>query len=692
MADVPVTPELEERLQAVLDEQYQRAGATALDDNVSNERERAIDYYLGRVTNLGSPGVGRSKVISQDVSDVIDGLMPGLLEVVLGEPPVSFAPVGPDDDRMAEQETSAVEHVLHIQNAGFLAIHDAMKSGLMEKNGYVKVFTRRRSRIETETINNVTDEVIAALGDGEVTEKTAAGVDPMTGLPIYDVVIAREVKFDEVIVKAVPSEDVRVSPDCSGAIEDSRYVAHDVQMTADELRDLGVADDLIAELSAAAPEGDSPEKTARRGAASSTATAAASSREVGVYDITEHFVTVALNEGEASQKLIVHTQRGASRVLKVQIVEDHDFASWAPIRIPHRHAGRSVADKTVPYADIKTSLLRNLMDGFYHSVNPRPIIGDDIANAHTLDDYLMVQPGRPIRTAKTLPLPMYQPLPTMQHAGPILEMMDARQEYSTGFSRAGTSIDKNSFNSTATGAGILATAQQATQKLYARMFVENCLTRVYKLVHRHLRASSIQVLPIQVADQWQEVSPREWKERRHIRVNVNLGPSTKQQDQQAAVGLIQVASQVIQMQRGTNGPFLFPSNVHEILRNFLEAHGKKNFSRFIADPTQPMTPERAQQLGAQPQPAEPPEAPEVTAAKVQAQAFAEVEKMKAEIKAQTTIHVEQIKGQVDLAIERMKASMDQQIESVKALLGHRAALHEQATRPQPAQFPTGAAT
>lgn len=681
MAEIAITPEIEERLRTVLDEQYVRAGASATDDNISTERERAIDYYLGRVTNLPPPGVGRSKVISQDVSDVIDGLMPGLLEVVLGEPPVSFAPIGPDDDRMAQQETAAVEHVLHIQNAGFLAIHDAMKSGLMEKNGYVKVFTRRRSRVETETINNVTDEVIAALGEGEI-QKTQTGTDAM-GMPIYDVVITREVKFDEVVVRAVPSEDVRVSPDCAGAIEDSRYVAHDVQMTADELADLGVPEDTIAELSPAAPEGDSPEKAARRGTSASTPTATTAAREAGVFNITEHFVMVALEEGQLAQKLIVHTDRPGMKVLKVQVVEDHDFASWSPIRIPHRHAGRSVADKTVPYADIKTSLLRNLMDGFYHSVNPRPIIGDDIANAHTLDDYLMVQPGRPIRTAKTLPLPMYQPLPTMQHAGPILEMMDARQEYSTGFSRAGVSIDKNSFNSTATGADILNTAQQATQKLYARMFVETCLTRVYKLVHRHLRASSIQALPIQVEDQWQQVSPREWKERRHIRVNVNLGPSTKQQDQQAASGLIMVATQVIQLQKGVNGPFIYPANVHAILRNFLEAHGKKNFSRFIADPTQPMTPERAQQLGAQQQAAPPPEPPEVTAAKVQAEAFAQVERMKAELKMQTTLQVEQMKAQADIMIERMKAAMEQQIESMKAALDHRAKIHANETRPAP---------
>jgi hypothetical protein len=75
---------------------------------------------------------GRSRAVSTDVADTIEGLMPSLMDIFAGsDEVVRFEPVGPEDEAAAQQETDYVNHVFMQQNPGFTILYSFIKDALL---------------------------------------------------------------------------------------------------------------------------------------------------------------------------------------------------------------------------------------------------------------------------------------------------------------------------------------------------------------------------------------------------------------------------------------------------------------------------------------------------------------------------------------------------------------------------------
>src|SRR5215472_2739061 len=131
---------------------------------LSDERATALNYYMGDMSKDMPAPDGRSKAVSSDVADTIEGLMPQLMEIFAGgDEVVRFDPVGPNDTAAAEQETDYVNHVFMQQNPGFLILYSFIKDALLSKVGIVKVWWEEREEIERETYLDLTDDQFALL-------------------------------------------------------------------------------------------------------------------------------------------------------------------------------------------------------------------------------------------------------------------------------------------------------------------------------------------------------------------------------------------------------------------------------------------------------------------------------------------------------------------------------------------------
>ena len=132
--------------------------------DLKSEREKALDYYMGDMESDMPSVDGRSSAVSTDVSDTIDGMMPGLMDIFTGgDEVVKFNPVNADDVRAAEQETEYVSHVFMQKNPGFLVLYGFIKDALLPKVGIVKVWWEEREEEERETYYDLTDDQFALL-------------------------------------------------------------------------------------------------------------------------------------------------------------------------------------------------------------------------------------------------------------------------------------------------------------------------------------------------------------------------------------------------------------------------------------------------------------------------------------------------------------------------------------------------
>jgi len=131
---------------------------------LAEERADAMDYYLGDMSKDMPAQDGRSRAVSTDVADTIEGLMPSLMDIFAGsDEVVRFEPVGPEDEEAAQQETDYVNHVFMQQNPGFMALYSFIKDALLSKVGIVKVWWEETEQEERETYYDLTDDQFALL-------------------------------------------------------------------------------------------------------------------------------------------------------------------------------------------------------------------------------------------------------------------------------------------------------------------------------------------------------------------------------------------------------------------------------------------------------------------------------------------------------------------------------------------------
>lgn len=144
---------------------------------LSEARSDALDYYNGDMSNDMPAAEGRSRAVSSDVSDTIEGMMPTLMDIFFGgDEVVRFDPVGQEDVEAAEQETDYVNHVFQQRNPGFLVLYSFIKDALLSKVGIVKVFWEKREDEKRDTFYDLDDAQFMMLQSNpeiEIVEHTA---------------------------------------------------------------------------------------------------------------------------------------------------------------------------------------------------------------------------------------------------------------------------------------------------------------------------------------------------------------------------------------------------------------------------------------------------------------------------------------------------------------------------------------
>jgi hypothetical protein len=151
-------------LKAMLASEKANALAAISAARLAEERADAIDYYLGDMRKDMPAQDGRSRAVSTDVADTIEGLMPHLMDIFAGsDEVVRFEPVGPEDEAAARQETDYVNHVFMQQNPGFMILYSFIKDALLSKVGIVKVWWEEREEESRETYYDLTDDQFSLL-------------------------------------------------------------------------------------------------------------------------------------------------------------------------------------------------------------------------------------------------------------------------------------------------------------------------------------------------------------------------------------------------------------------------------------------------------------------------------------------------------------------------------------------------
>ena len=607
---------------------------------LSEERAAALDYYLGDMSRDMPAPDGRSKAVSTDVADTVEGLMPTLMDIFTGgDEVVRFEPVGPEDVEAAEQETDYINHVFMQQNPGFLVLYSFIKDALLSKVGVVKVWWETREEEERETYFDLDDAAFAIIsadpevevvahtvhggpqaevvdgeaangGDAKNDAKLTEGVpDPIRNSSfaihsaplLHDVTVRTRRTYECALVEGVPPEEFGIARHAR-SIRDTDYCFHDVLKSEGKLIAQGYDREQVKRLPSSVVT-DTIEEQARDTVNESTLRQGddglnTSSRLIR---ITEHYVRMDYEGDDKPALYRVTTAGEEGEVLKrdgeLDVIREDviPFAAMTPIIVTHRFFGRSIADLVMDIQRIKTALLRALLDNAYLANNPRTEVPESHATETTLDDLLVSRPGGIVRTKMPGGLSVIEHPDIGNHVFPLLQYQDATREWRTGVSRQGQGVDPNALqNQVATIANQMFNASQAKVKLIARIFAETGIRDLFSLLHMTIRKSGSQAQTVRLRNQWVMVDPRDWRARNDMTINVGLGTGSKA-EQLAQLQLI-IGAQKEAIAAG----LVSAKNLFHSAKELVKLAGHKNADAFF---TPPGAPGRSQRPGVDADPA-----------------------------------------------------------------------------------------
>lgn len=707
----------DDQLRSITDQEM-RAAVGWYSGKLAAQRQKAMAYYLGQPTlDLTPPEVeGRSSVVSPDVRNTIESMLPQLMVKFAGsERVVEFEPTKPGDEEKAEQATDYVNHVLHTHNPGERIIYNWMKDALLSKNGIVKVWWDNRKEEKREEYRNLNDVELAQLMDDDEVEvieqksypdeedaekrqqalqqlqqqleqatQAAQAGDPQAQQAVvmlqqqmaqiqsappvlaYDVACRRTRISGCVKVENVPPEEFLISRKAK-SIQDASFVAHRVARTQSDLISMGYknVDQISGDDQATALN---MERIERLGyddelaylQADTLSTPDDSQRVIWV---TECYVRCDYDgDGISELRKVV---RAGNQILENEIVDCAPFVAITPVPMPHKFFGLSVADLALEAQKIKTNILRGMLDNMYLSINGRYFAVDGQVN---LDDLLASRPGGVVRVKQPGAAGrLDQGMGDSQLGMSMMETMQGFLEDSTGWTRYNQGSDGDSLNNTATGVNIVTNRADMRLDLIARNFAEgfrDLFRLILKLVSQYCDKEAF----IRLRGTWVNVDPREWRNQFDCTVNVGLG--TGNRDQQVAHLMALLQQQQMGLQIGT----ATPENVYQSQAELVKALGFKTADKFFSDPAkapprpQPPTPEQikaqaAMQLEQMRQQAD--------AQKFQAEQQIEMQRIQMEAQAkqaeqQAALQVQQANDERDAAREQARIQMEAQLKQVEA--------------------------
>lgn len=617
---------------------------------LSRERSDALDYYMGDMQRDMPAPLDRSKAVSTDVLDTVEGLMPNLMDILAGgEEVVRFEPVGPEDEEAAAQETDYVNHVFMQKNRGFMVLYQMIKDALLSKTGVVKIWWSTEAREERETYAGLDDAAYGLVaGDPriEIVEHTVT--DDGMGGQIHDITVATKRDYQCARVEAVPPEEFGISRRAK-TIDDAGYIYHETIVSADDLIAEGYDPDEIKKIPAAeslnvAEEGARDTVDEQTAADAGTGGENPPNRPIRV---TEHYVRLDY-EGDGKAALYrIKTAGEGSNILvlardgeeEAQRLDFMPFEAITPFPMPHRFFGRSAADLVMDIQRIKTALMRALLDNAYLANNQRIEIAETHAGPNTIDDLLTNRPGGLVRTKQPGGLVPIPNQPIANFIFPLVEYVDSVREWRTGVTRQGQGIDANALqNQSATAVAQLFSAAQMKVKLIARVFAETGIRDLFLKLHATIRKNERKDNTVRLRNKWVTVNPRDWKTREDMTVNVGLGTGSRQQQLAFMMNLLGIQKEVM-MAPGLG--IVEPKNIYATLKKLIELGGLKSVEPYFDDPQ-----------------SKPPQPPPPDPKMIEVQGKMQLEQKKAEVQMQA----DQAKAKSDYELAYIKMQQEAQLK------------------------------
>lgn len=508
---------------AFLREEEKRSYDPLLDE----ERAVALDCFDGKL--YGDEEVGRSQVVTRDVSQSINYMTVNILKTIIStDKVVEFEHA---DKAIAEQATLALNRSFTQGRQGYMFLHSWIKAGLLEKASIAKTCVEQVPPKREE--KTVPVEVLTLLQQEQEANPTgpqvvaAEPVDETEAMWRIAIAVPQPPRFRDFVS---PNENTSFAQDADDLDEECVYVGFHEERTLSWIASKGFATDDIADdgkltldgaTLAIARTGDQFNRNSynRSGANRKVIF----HEEYARYDLNGDGVTELLLTHRVGNTILTKVETGE---LSIEEIDEQPGVSWCPFPMQHRIVGQSLADQVMDIQRTSTVAMRQTLDGFYFQNNPRTYLNYQSIGDDTIGDLLTVRPGGIVRWQGAVKPEISASSFDVGSSIMLMEKLTAEKEMRTGITRMNQGLEPDAIrNDTAAAFNGLQAAGQQIEEYLARNFAEP-LARLMLKKYRLMRKFG-KPFPLMIDGESVMVDPQAWPEDMEAKVAVGLGTGRK---------------------------------------------------------------------------------------------------------------------------------------------------------------------
>ncbi len=545
-------------------------------DQISKAREDALKYYFQR--KRGDEVVGRSDVVSGDVSAMVEATVAQWMEAFSSDRICDFDPLNAEDEEQAQLESEAVQYFVMGRENGFLEMIAACKEAALFRNGLISIEAEDMTRRRTKRFGNVEVEAYADLVNQP--DVVADDYDEETGeLHLTFETTAREFKME-----SVPLENFLYFSEWHKHTLDGIPVCAVRHIdTRASLIALGVDKSMVDQLTPHKSELKT-ESQARNPKDNKHATRAydASQELVEWYDV---LIRQEAREGVDELRRVRFSYQDTV-ILQDKPAPFYHLASGTAILNPHRFTGISLFDKLKQNQDIRTQLRRALLDNVNATTKNRLAGLDGVVNE---DDATDGRVNNLVRVKTTVPdvRQAIMALAVPDTSANILANLEstAKERSEMGGAALDLQTAQMQIGGDRMGSQGLDRAYSVAEQLSAAMMktiAATLIRSVFLVAHRVFREYFDEPLPIKRNGKWQYVKPSQWPERHSVTVKPGMSPGERSRRVEAMSELLN--AQMMMADRGMDEVLVNLDTFNRALMDWARFSEVQNPEQYFIDP------------------------------------------------------------------------------------------------------------
>ncbi len=632
------------------------------DGEISRDRETALARYRGDA--IGEERPGFSKHRTREVYEMVEGALPGILSVFFSSKhPIQFQPINPDDVKAAKHETAIIDHHVFRRPNSFLKAHDITKAAFIDPVAYAKVHCVHVERSVHHKYAELSARQLAEFTDSSREWQKGVKIEEVQEPGVEEPLFSfegEEIKMDpEFYLDAVPPEQMLIeqqatSLDLDEVWEEYGFIGHRYEATFTDLVKRGFDPDELNESGGSNVDVRyNDERTHRMDREDERPdNNVESDYSTRLFTVVECYVKMDCDGTGLAQSWRI-TMIG-NTIFEREKTSYQPFIAVSLVPMPFKHTGLSPVEAMQDLQELKTKLMRIVLDDAYRNESRRTYIDK---NALTVKGKM--QMANPLATEVEVKGPPAQaifPEPRFSN----VEQTLAIAQYTDDVVKRRTGMAPDVMLNPdvlrdATAHGLLGAGDKTSSRLmhYSRILAETFWKKVGLKMHTLHRMYMDRQQWVQINDEWLEYNPADWSERTEMKVAVGLGFNSKEQTLQALMQLLALQKEALPQGLAE------PKHLKHTLDMIIQYADVGFYTQFFVDPDP--------KKGWKPPP--PPPNPQMEAVKAQvetAKQQEETKRMQAQLEAQGTAQKLEIEGRkVDVDAERIRA--DASLKTAQAL-------------------------